>query len=65
MWTLNNGRLYCGKDSVAVRRSVVEAVGGMTSGPIREETARVMLRLERLLSLQGLNAALSRISKTF
>mgnify|MGYP001581269344 CR=1 FL=1 len=64
MWTLNDGRLYCGRDRVSVRRSVVEAVGGNASGPIHEETARVMLRLERLLSLRGLSAALARPSST-
>ncbi len=65
MWTLNNGRLYCGRDRVSVRRSVVEAVGGAAAGPIPEETARVMLRLERRLSLRGLSASLARLSKTF
>lgn len=58
MWTVRDGRLYCGRDPVAVRRVVVEMVAGRTLGPIPEEQARHMLRMERALSLRGLSESL-------
>ena len=58
MWTVRDGRLYCGRDPVAVRRVVVEMVAGRTLGPIPEEQVRHMLRMERALSLRGLSDSL-------
>ena len=58
MWTVRDGRLYCGRDPVAVRRVVVEMVAGRTLGPIPEAQARHMLRMERALSLRGLSESL-------
>jgi hypothetical protein len=43
---------------VAVRRVVVEMVVGRTTGPIPEEKARHMIRMERALSLRGLSQSL-------
>ena len=58
MWSVKDGRLYCGRDPVAVRRVVVEMVTGTTVGPIPEEQARHMIRMERALSLRGLSESL-------
>ena len=58
MWKVKDGRLYCGRDTVAVRRVVVEMVAGRALGPISEEKARHMIRMERALSLRGLTDSL-------
>ena len=58
MWSVRDGRLYCGRDPVAVRRVIVEMVVGRTTGPIPEEKARNMIRMERALSLRGLSQSL-------
>jgi hypothetical protein len=57
-WSVRHGKLYCGRDLVAVRRVVVEMVAGRTEGPIVEEKARQMIRMERALSLRGLSQSL-------
>ena len=57
-WSVKDGRLYCGRDPVAVRRVIVEMVAGRTSGTIPEEKARHMIRMERALSLRGLSQSL-------
>jgi hypothetical protein len=57
-WSVRNGKLYCGRDLVAVRRVVVQMVAGGISGTIPEEKARHMIRMERALSLRGLSESL-------
>ena len=57
-WNVKGGRLYCGRDPVGVRRVVVELVVGRCEGPVPEEKARHMIRMERALSLQGLSQTL-------
>ena len=58
IWSVKDGRLYCGRDLVGVRRVVVEMVAGRTSGPVPEEKARSMIRMERALALRGLSQSL-------
>jgi hypothetical protein len=58
IWSVQDGRLYCGRDPVAVRRVVVEMVAGKSTGPVPEEKARHMIRMERALSLRGLAQSL-------
>lgn len=58
MWNVKDGKLYCGRDAVAVRRVVVQMVVGRSTGPVPEEKARRMLRMERALSLRGLSQSL-------
>ena len=58
VWSVKNGRLYCGRDPVGVRRVVVEMVVGGASGPVPEEKARHMIRMERALALRGLSQSL-------
>jgi hypothetical protein len=58
VWSVRDGKLYCGKDPVAVRRVLVEMVVGRREGPIAEEKARSMIRMERALSLRGLSRSL-------
>jgi hypothetical protein len=58
VWSVKNGRLYCGRDLVGVRRVVVEMVVGSASGPVPEEKARHMIRMERALALRGLSQSL-------
>lgn len=60
MWTVKEGRLYCGRDPVAVRRVVVERVVGRASGPVPDDKVRCMIRLERALSLRDLSGGLAR-----
>ena len=57
-WSVKDGRLYCGRDLVGVRRVVVEMVAGRAQGPVPEEKARHMIRMERALSLRGLSQTL-------
>jgi hypothetical protein len=57
-WSVKDGRLYCGRDLVGVRRVVVELVAGRNEGPVSEEKARHMIRMERALSLRGLTQSL-------
>ena len=57
-WSVKDGRLYCGRDPVAVRRMVVEMVVGRASGPISEAKVRRMIRMERALSLRALSQSL-------
>jgi len=59
MWSVRDGKLYCGTESVAVRRVVVEMVAGRNAGPVAPEKARTMLRMERAISLRGLSRQLS------
>ncbi|HVE39012.1 MAG TPA: hypothetical protein VNM14_03935 [Planctomycetota bacterium] len=58
VWSVRDGKLYCGRDPVAVRRVVVEIVAGRVTGTIPEEKARSMIRMERALSLRGLSRSL-------
>jgi hypothetical protein len=58
VWSVKDGRLFCGRDPVAVRRVVVEMVVGSASGPVPEEKARHMIRMERALALRGLSQSL-------
>ena len=58
MWNVRDGKLYCGRDVVAVRRVVVEMVVGRTTGPVPDDKARHMIRMERALSLRGLSQSL-------
>ena len=58
IWSVRDGKLYCGQDPVAVRRVVVEMVAGRTEGEIPEDKARSMIRMERALSLHGLSRSL-------
>ena len=60
MWTVKEGRLFCGRDPVAVRRVVVEIVVGQASGPVPDEKVRCMIRMERALSLRDLSSGLAR-----
>ena len=60
MWTVKDGRLYCGRDPVAVRRVVVELVVGRAAGAVPEEKARCMIRMERALSLRDVSGGLAR-----
>ena len=55
MWSVRQGRLFCGTEMVAVRRVVVELVAARTEGPLPDEKARTMIRMERALSLRGLS----------
>lgn len=57
-WIVKDGRLWCGTDRVGVRRVVVQMVAGRAEGPIPEEKARHMIRMERALSLRGLSQSL-------
>jgi hypothetical protein len=57
-WSVKDGRLYCGRDPVGVRRVVVEMVVGRRQGSVAEEKARHMIRMERALSLRGLSQSL-------
>ena len=59
MWTVKDGRLFCGRDPVAIRRVVVEIVAGRLKGPISDDRVRCMIRLERALSLRDLSSGLS------
>ena len=59
MWTVKDGRLYCGADLVAVRRVVVELVARGVQGPVSEGQVRTMIRMERALSLRSLTAQLN------
>ena len=59
MWSVRDGRLFHGEDPVAVRRVIVEWVAGKAAGPIPDERARTMLRMERALSLRSLSRQLS------
>ena len=59
MWTVKDGRLYCGADLVAVRRVVVELVARRGRGAVSEAQARTMIRMERALSLRSLTAQLN------
>jgi hypothetical protein len=58
MWNVREGKLFCGRDAVAVRRVVVEMVVGRVDGPVPDEKARHMIRMERALSLRGLTQSL-------
>jgi hypothetical protein len=60
MWSVKDGRLYCGTEPVAVRRVVVEIVAGRAAGPLPPEKARTMLRMERAISIRTLSETLSR-----
>ena len=60
MWTVRNGRLYCGRDPVAVRRVVVQIVAGGADGPVPDDKVRCMIRMERALSLRDLSAGIGR-----
>jgi len=57
-WNVKDGRLYFGRDPVGVRRVVVEMVVGREEGPVTEEKARHMIRMERALTLRGLSQSL-------
>jgi len=57
-WSVKDGRLYCGREPVGVRRVVVEMVVGRSEGPVPEEKVRHMIRMERALSLRGLSQSL-------
>src|SRR5262245_3129456 len=58
MWCVREGKLYCGRDPVAVRRVIVEMVAGRATGAIPEQKARAMIRMERALSLRSLSKSL-------
>ncbi len=58
MWNVRDGKLYCGRDAVAVRRVIVEMVVGRLTGPVPEDKARHMIRMERALSLRSLSQTL-------
>lgn len=60
MWTVRNGRLFCGRDPVAVRRVVVELVAGRDAGTVPDDKARCMIRLERALSKRDVSGGLAR-----
>jgi len=64
MWTVKDGRLYCGRDPVAVRRVVVQMVVGGAEGPVPGDKVRCMLRMERALSLRDLSAGTGRGEET-
>jgi len=55
MWSVRQGRLFCGADPVGVRRVIVEMVAGRAEGPISPDKARTMIRMERALSLRALS----------
>lgn len=57
-WSVKDGRLFCGRDLVGVRRVVVEMVVGRNEGPVSDEKARHMIRMERALTLRGLMQSL-------
>lgn len=59
MWSVKDGRLYLNGEIVAVRRTVVEIVAKRRQGPIREDQARHMIRIERALSLRDLSESLA------
>ncbi len=59
MWNVKDGKLYCGAEPVAVRRAVVEMVAKRARGPVSEDQARHMIRMERALSLRNLSSTLS------
>jgi len=58
MGNVKYGKLYCGRDAVADRRVIVEMVVGRTTGPVADDKARHMIRMERALSLRGLTQSL-------
>ena len=62
MWSVKQGRLFCGADAVGVRRVVVELVAGRAEGPLPPDKARTMIRMERALSLRALSKQISRES---
>lgn len=64
MWTVKDGRLYCGRDPVAVRRVVVQMVVGGTRGPVSDDQVRCMIRMERALSLRDVAGGLARGEET-
>jgi len=59
MWSVKQGRLFCGAEAVSVRRVVVELVAGRAEGPLSDEKARRMIRMERALSLLSLSRQLA------
>ena len=59
MWSVKDGRLYLDGEIVAVRRAVVEIVARRRQGPVSEDQARHMIRMERALSLRELSAPLA------
>jgi len=59
MWSVKDGKLYVDGEPVAVRRVVVEMVVKRRQGPVTEDQARHMIRMERALSLQGLSESLA------
>ncbi len=63
MWSVKDGRLYCGGEPVAIRRMVVEMVARRASGPVAPEQVRHMIRMERALSLRDLSAGLARAAE--
>ncbi len=56
MWSVKDGKLYLNDEPVAIRRAVVQMVAKRRQGPISEDLARHMIRMERALSLQDLSA---------
>jgi len=60
MWTVRNGRLYLDDEMVSVRRMVVETVVKKHQGPVTEDQAQHMIRMERALSLRGIAESLAR-----
>ncbi|HZE96953.1 MAG TPA: hypothetical protein VE981_07995 [Planctomycetota bacterium] len=58
MWSVKDGKLFCRRDPVSVRRVVVQMVMGRATGPVPDEKARHMLRMERALSLRSLSQSL-------
>ncbi len=59
MWSVKDGRLYVDGEPVAVRRAVVEMVAKRRQGPVNDDQARHMIRMERALSLRDLSESLS------
>lgn len=60
MWVVRNGHLYLDDEVVAVRRAVVEMVVRKHQGPVTEEQARHMIRMERAISLRNISESLAR-----
>jgi len=59
MWHVRDGKLYLDGEPVGVRRVLVEMVAKRQQGPVSEDQARHMIRMERALSLKDLSASMT------
>lgn len=60
MWSVRDGRLYLDDEIVSVRRMVVEMIVKKHQGPVTDDQAQHMIRMERAISLRNISESLSR-----